>query len=89
MSGIEMWQEAGMGTLDILGALWWDVVCGLMAAVWCGLVLFWWVSTAVEEMPGWWRWKDWRAIGRWLVWGTLIIPLCRLVWFVIQIWFLR
>lgn len=87
MSGIEMWEQFGMGFWDIVGAMWLDVLAALAAAGWAAF----WICIGLGslnkddlQVMGW----KWMA-GHLVLLLTLLLPLIRLAWMVVEIWFVR
>lgn len=87
MSGIEMWEQFGMGFWDIVGAMWLDVLAGLCAFGWTGFLFFLGVGSLNKEdlqVMGWkWMLKQTTLL------LTLLLPMIRLTWLVVTIWFVK
>ena len=87
MSGIEMWEQYGFGFWDILGAMWLDILAGLCALGWAGfwLTIGWGSFNRDDLQTMGWKWM----LGHLVLWLTMLLPLVRLVWMIVEIWFLK
>lgn len=87
MNGIEMWEQFGFGFWDIVRAIWLDMLAGLCALGWAGFLFFIGCGNFNREdlQAMGWKWMLKHSV----LWLTLLLPLIRLVWMVIEIWFVK